>query len=344
MITLALLACGHGTSDTHAPTASLDSRVGWVAVQPPERVPVATLPAEIVPAPGAVHEVGPAVEGRLVRWLVAPGDAVVAGDPLAELVSPELAGLESQSRELAVAVQEQEKLVALEEAAAARGVASAAQLGRSRADLAAARASLDAVRQRLGAHRDTSTREGAGWTWRSPTTGVVGEVTCPLGTVDAARTCLSLVQPGGVVLEVGVPERLLGRLDGPTQARFTGADGKVFDFGEVSRAPTVDARSRSRRFRYAVVGGDAPLAGSSGRARIAVDPDEGTWTVPSAAITRIDAVPTVFVRREGGPEPRTVELLGREGDTVVLAGLQADDEVAVRGVYLLKSLALQEEG
>lgn len=337
-----LLACAENEPEA-APEPALAERVAWGVVQVPERVPVAILPAEVLPETGAVHELGPGVDGRIAAWRVAPGEPVAAGDPLATLQSPELSSLESRATELAATVAQQERLVELRAAAAQRGVASAADLREAQAVLVEARAARDAVRRQLRAHRDTTTREGGSWTWRAPADGVVGAITCSLGSVDPARTCLTLVQPEGVVLEVMVPERHLARLESPVTATFTAADGRSWSFAEQSRAPVVDPRSRARSFRFVVLGAGGPLPGASGRAELSVEAAPGVFEIPARGLTRIEGADVVFVREGDAFPPRSVEVLGRSGDTVVVRGLSAGDEVVSHGVFLLKSLALLEE-
>ncbi|MCB9674725.1 MAG: efflux RND transporter periplasmic adaptor subunit [Alphaproteobacteria bacterium] len=339
---LALLAC-HSTQAPAPAKPDLASRVAWAKAEVPEEVPVATLPAEVVSAPGARHDLAPAVSGRLVRWHVSPGEAVVAGAPLADLQSPELSALEARISELDEAVRQGERRVALRKTGAERGVASAADVQEAEAQLADARAMRDGTRRQLGALRDTTTREGGTWTWRAPADGVVGEIRCALGTVEPAMPCVSLVRPEGVLLEVRVPERFLDRLDAPVAARFHGASGATATFAELTRAPVIDRATRSRTLHFAPTG-ESPLPGASGRAVLLVPAAPDVVQVPATALTRIDAVPTVFVRNEDAGEPRPVEVIGRTGDDLVVRGLASGDEVAVKGVFLLKSLALLEEG
>lgn len=343
LFVLALMGCGE-THDGIEPTRSIEERVSWAPAAEAGPVPVATLPAEVVPAPGGRHAVGPGVDGRLVSWSVAPGDTVAAGDPLAELVSPELVSLDARSRELGAVVAQQEERLRLRRSAAERGVASAADVQEVLAELEEAKAAHAGVRRELRAHQDTSTRGGAGWVWRAPVSGVVGELTCSLGTVEASQTCLTLVQPQGVVLDVRVPERVLSHLDAPVQASFIAGDGRSWTFAEVGRAPDVDPFSRSRAFRFAVVGDAAPLQGSSGRATLRVPAPADVQEIPDSALTRIEGEHTVFVRGEPTHEARRVELVGRDDQMAWVRGLAPGERVAVRGVFLLKSLSLLEEG
>lgn len=342
VVVLWLWACAEAP-EPPASEPDLSSRVAFVPVVRPERLPVAVLPAEVVPAPDGVHEVGPGVTGRLERWLVSPGDRVEAGQGLAELQSPQLSELEAQASALASEVRQQQGLLELAVASAERGVASSADRKRAEAELAAAQGALRAVQRRLSAHRDTTTREGGVWTWRAPTSGVVGELQCSLGGVEATQACLSLVHDQATVLEVRVPERHLAHLQGVAAAEFVAADGRSWAFAELSRAPAVDRASRSVLFRFAGDGTDGLLQGSSGYARVAVEAPAGSHQVPVAALTRIEGRPVVFRREEVGGEPVQVEVLGRDGGVAVVRGLADGDEVAGKGVFLLKSLALLEE-
>ncbi len=343
---MGLVACGHGASDEAAPEPDLSERVAFAVAVSPDRVPVATLPAQVVPAPGGRHDMGPGVSGRLVRWLVSEGDEVLAGQPLAELQSQELASLSARQTEQASAVAQAEEALRIAEAGAARGVRSSADVQVAKADLAAARAAYGAARAQLAA-LDTTTREGGVWVWRAPVAGVVDHLQCPLGGVQATDVCLGLVSGAGVQLEVEVPERHLLSLSSRVQAEFLSADGRAWTFDELGRAPAVSPLTRARSYRFGLATeGDAPLQGMSGRARLTVAADGDTHQVAKQAVTWVEGVPTVYVRRGEGYEadPRQVEVVGREDELVVVRGLEDGEEVAVRGVFLLKSLAALEDG
>jgi cobalt-zinc-cadmium efflux system membrane fusion protein len=345
---LMLGACG-GHEVAEPPAApDLSERIAFAVSETPERIPVATLPAEVVPAPGGRHDLGPGVTGRIVRWHVTEGESVVAGQPLAELTSPELAGLAARQAEHASAIAQAREAVRLAEAGAARGVRSASDAQQARSALAAAQAAWSAARLEL-ASLDTLVRTGDTWVWQAPTAGVVDHVRCSLGGVQASDVCLGLVDASGrspVVLDVHVPERHLTSLTGRVQADFIAADGRAWTFEELGRAPAIDARTRTRTFRFGLTHAEAPpLQGASGRARLSVPADGTLHQVANSALTWIDGQSTVFVRQGEGfdTEPRPVDVLGRDGGLAVVRGLSDGEEVAVRGVFLLKSLAALEE-
>jgi multidrug efflux pump subunit AcrA (membrane-fusion protein) len=338
-----LLACSH-EPPTRPARPPLADRVRYAVPERAETLPIGTLAAEVVPTPDSVQRLAPGVDARLVRWHVAPGDVVERGSPLAELVSPTLDTLRARADELAASTGQRSRQVELAEAARARGVGSTVQVAEARAAEIEARTAHDAAARTLRSRRDTLERNGSSWTWRAPAAGQVGELLCTLGSIDAAVVCLTLVQSPDVVLQVRVPERLLAAIDGPSSAQLTSADGRRWAFHEIARAPTIDPRTRSRTFRYASDGEVRPLAGTSGRARITVTPQEPVYTVPVEALTRFDDVPSVFAALQDGPLPRPVDVLHRDRETAWIRGVDAGQPVAVEGVFLLKSLALLEEG
>lgn len=340
---LLLAACTHGEPE-EAARPSIEERVDYASPARAALLPVATLPAEVVPAPDGVQSLGTGVDARLVRWHVAPGDPIERGAPLAELKSPGLEALQAHASELAATARQRQQQLTLAEAAAARGVASASDVEAARTAFVEASAAQTSSERDLRARRDTLTPEGDHWIWRAPTAGTVGALRCTLGSIGASESCLTLVQPEGVVLEVQVPERLLGLLDERSHAELIAADGRKWPFAELGRAPTIDPHVRSRTFRYTSEGTETPLQGTSGRARITVVPNEPVYTVPIEALTHFEGEPTVFVAHQDGPIPKRIEVLAKDREQAWIRGVQDGQQVAVRGVFLLKSLALLEQG
>jgi len=284
------------------------------------------------------------VDGRLLSWRVRPGDRVAAGDALAELTAPELAELSAELASAAAARREAQEAVTLASASRDRGVGRAAEVRQAEAALSHARAAESAARRRLVAHRDTVTAEGDAWVWRSPVDGVVDEISCALGMVAADRECLTLLALDDVVVVVDVPERYLAALEAPVTLTMVGGDGRSWEASELGRAATVQPRTRARAFRFALTSDLEVLPGMSGRAQLRVPVVEDVHQVAAAALTRIEGQPTVFVRGTGdAPEARAVTVHGRDAGLVVVEGLADGEEVAVRGVFLLKSLAAMRE-
>lgn len=115
--------------------------------------------------------------------------------------------------------------------------------------------------------------------------------------------------------------------------------GKVARFHEI-----LDEVTRTRGVRVEVANGDRRLrAGQFVDVVIPVSKQRQVLAIPEAAIALIDGTPTVFGRVRGGLRPRPV-VLGqtRQGWTEVLSGLSPDDEIALSGVFVLKSLILKD--
>lgn len=341
---LLMLALGCSPEPPAAvPEADLSARVSTTPAAPVTRVPIVTLPAEVLPASGDEMHVGPGVAGRIVGWRVALGARVAAGEPVAELASPAFQKALARVAALRVEVESRQAVAEDRARAVDAGVASAADLTEARAAQAASEAALRAAESTLSGWGGALSGQGASVLWRAPAAGQVVSLDCPVGSVTAEDRCLSLALDGDVALRVRVPERVLGRLVGASTARFTGADGRTSTFQEVQRAPALSARTRTLEVRLAPTAPDAPMPGSSGRATISVAAPADAQAVPARALTELGGQPVVFTGAASEWRPVSVEVLGRSGDRAIVSGLAPGADVATRGVFLLKSLHVAGE-
>lgn len=337
-----LAACPDTPEEAAAPTPDLASRVTWAQPAPVERYTLATLPGVVEARVGSAQQLALTQDARIVAWRVEPGQAVAAGDVLAELASPALSALDGRLTALRQAADARVRALEGAEAARAAGVADRATVQAAAAAAAEAEAEVRTVAEELAAQRGSTRRTGATWAWTAPRAGTVAEVHCGLDMLAAGTVCVSLVEPGAVRLRVDVPERYLDRLDTTLQAAFVSADGRSWSFTEAARAPEVDPGHRARSV-WLDPTADAPLPGVSGRVDLTVPAPQDARRIPPAALSRLGGAPVVYVQEGERGLARPVELLGRaEGDPVV-RGLDDDPQVAVRGVFLLASLAALEE-
>lgn len=333
---LYLLACGHEAS-TAPVDATFAHRMEWAPVGAPSSVPIVTLAAEALPAPASEVQLAPPAAGRLLRWHVSPGDDVDAGTPLADLASPQLSALRSRVSALSGRVQQARTQQALVEASAAGGVASRLDVQAAQGLVREAEAALAGTRRELAAYGGSS---GSGLTWTAPYSGIVGELRCPVGPVGEGVPCLTLQRDQKVLLQVRVPARHLTALEGPLQATFASLDGTTSSFTETSRAPGLDRHTRSLLVQFSSE--DHVMPGAAGRALLSAPRAGGLHLIPRSALTRVDGVPAVFVGSSEAPESRVVQVVGGDGESVLVRGLEVDDQVATKGVFLLKSLLAQE--
>lgn len=360
LLALAPSGCGdERPTDEHADEHGVDisARVTFAPVTAAVEETVATLLGEVVLPAGAVQRFGPPLHGRVARLLVGVGDTVAAGAPLAELTSLEVGDLEAQARELEAVLRSRTRLLAQRRPHVAEGLAPVTEVQDQEAAVAEARARLAAVRAQLDARRALGAGEAAGFLWASPVAGVVNEVHCAVGaTVGPETPCFSVLDTARAELRVRVPERVLGRLEGvEPRARFISAsDGAVAHALRLARRDaTLAVPSRTRAFYFVPEGapeGDWFLPGATGRAALVIRPTSPLLSVPAAAVTGYDGGDVVFVRTPGDVEkpghPLPVTVAGRDGEALLVhgEGLAPGMEVAVTGVFLLKSVWTFSEG
>ena len=87
---LALAACGKKgpVSEEQPPTPS--ARTPWVKARSSEGVPLLEAPAQVLPSPEGQAAVVPPYRARVLKVLVRPGQMVRKGQPLVEVVMPEV--------------------------------------------------------------------------------------------------------------------------------------------------------------------------------------------------------------------------------------------------------------
>lgn len=127
------------------------------------------------------------------------------------------------------------------------------------------------------------------------------------------------------------------RVEAYPSDRFT---GRVLSIGGV-----VQEESRTVSARASVRNRSGKLKpGMFARARIEAAGSRNALAVPADAVTLLQGKTVVFKREGNELHPETVELGdARAGWREVVGGLKAGDVIAVKGVYLLKSLVLKSQ-
>jgi len=312
---------------------------------------------ETVAALGELHvnedayaEVAAPVSARVIKVLARPGDAVIAGQLLAQLDSPELgearAGLDAAKARLDVArktaerkralatdrlIPEREKLdaeAALGEAEAAYGVATSM------------------LRKYGGASGDTALAI------KSPIAGTVIDRSVVLGQLaDPSKTLFRVGDLSTLWLIAHVFERDAVRVqvNRHASASFAALPGKTTDAVVRAIGREVDPASRTIAIRLDIANPEGVLRpGMSATASIPLGElgDAAILVVPAASVQRVGAAWAVFVPHgEGAFEARPIGR-GRDlaGEVEVLSGLKLGDELVVDGAFLLKAEADKARG
>jgi len=307
---------------------------------------------QVVRPPGGTIAVQSVLSGRVEHILARPGDSVKAGDPLVELHSHALLTLQGEVLQAAEAARLAKSRLQAGHALYELAAISRLNLETREQDALAARLRFDAARAELvdlgmkeEAVRDlmSSRSTDPHLILRAPEDGVVLEL--PVQEHQWVREY-------DVLVVVGDPDRVELQLQiPPDQAAVIGA-GDIVDFAPVgrpdvagrahvvSRVPEVDPTTRTVRLRASIDklrGGLFPgvfVEGSLTHGEARTSP-----SVPESAVIRLGAEDVVFIRL--GPETyesRPVQLGQFNGSRYeILGGVAAGEEVAVQGVFLLKS-------
>ncbi len=349
----AIAATGAMAEDRFAVSDEQLTRLGVTlgSAEPVELIELAAAPASVVVPPARQALVSAPLGGVVARLLVADGDAIKAGDVVAELDSVDYVELQRDylravaAAELNVAQEARDRelfdegIIAerrlLETAAAAR--VARVELEQVRAHLELAGLSRGAL-ERLEANRELSRR----LVLRAPLSGIVtavhAEVGERLGSLDPIAAVADLAE---LWLELRLPQERAVRVGvGALVAVTVGTETL---FGTVTTVGgTVDAGTQTVLVRAAVSNERGALrAGQFLRARVLARPEAGVvFAVPSAAVTRDGEFAMLFVRSGAEVVARRVDVLGDDGSLVYIGGIGADALVAVDGISALKALWL----
>jgi RND family efflux transporter MFP subunit len=358
-----MLASGLGLAGAGEPVAlTAEQRTAFgievAEPQPADQVLSRRYPAQVTVPVRQTHVVSAPLDGTLTGLLVAEGETVEAGQPLARMQSPGLletqgALLEALSK-LSLARSELER----DRALFAEGLVPKRRLEASQAQFNELATAVDQWSQRLALSgmpdqavealkRDR--RLSGVLEVRSPIAGVVLEQMVGTGqAVAAAAPLFRVARLSPLWLEIHVPLDALGGVSPEAQVILPGEDirGRVLtvgrqvhgeDQGVLVRAEVVEGAERLRpgQFVEAQLGYSPNWSAGGGASGAAQTPG---WRVPAAAVVRHAGGAYVFAERSGGFVAVPVDLVSEEERSAVIAGsLSATDRIAVTGVVALKA-------
>jgi cobalt-zinc-cadmium efflux system membrane fusion protein len=332
--------------DLRITTRSVESRTGSDLVM---------LLGELAVDQRAYAEVGTPVAARVTRLLAHAGDAVRAGETLAELTSPDLGRaraeyLSANARlKLAETVLERKRGLATEKIVPLREVQEAeSAVAEARAALRASRAAIAA----FGADPPADDGDGATssvFPLRSPVAGAVIERTAVLGQMlDPAAPAFRIGNLATLWSTVHASERDAVRIRQGVSARlsFPALPGQDFEGTVTMVGRHVESGSRTVPVRIDVKNrGNLLRPGMSATATLPVGEGGAILTVPVASVQRVRNEWCVFLPKDANHfEIRRIGR-GRDlgGEVEVLSGLRTGDTIVVDGAFLLKAQAEKGE-
>ena len=252
---------------------------------------------------------------------LAPNDIVRSGALIAELLVPEWAALQ----------EEYLALRALGDPALEAGARARMRLGGMSESLIRDVAKTGEVRNRIAI--------------TAPRGGVLESLDVRPGmTVSAGQTLARINGIGTVWLDVAVPESHAAsvRVGQSAAADFPAFPGKPVNGRVTVLLPTLDGAARALRVRVELPNKDGRLRpGLTARVSLKGSAGESALRVPTEAVIRTGKRALVVVAEaEGRYRPVEVTLGGETGnDTVILAGLEAGQQVVASGQFLIDSEA-----
>jgi RND family efflux transporter MFP subunit len=335
---LSLGACKHAEeAEEAAPLPTVRVVVAKSATLA-ERIAIAGV---LAPLPGRDVKVGALVPGRVERVLVAEGDLVTPGQPLARIEAQPLADRVTEAdaqRSNAQAVLENSR-TRLERAEKLfrDGIASRQEVDDARAQVVAGESGVKQAQAAGGTAAVNLQRA----TLRSPIAGIVAAILVPAGApVDGNATpVIEVADARELDLRAPVPAGRAGRVRVGQKAELT-VDGVGAIEGEVvALAPLVDTATNTVTVRVRVHNPAGRLRGGLFARGALLGPAHTGIAVPRSALLPGDggAASTVAVVRPDGTVELRAIVAGDEAESTVeiASGLSAGDRVVVAGGYSL---------
>lgn len=359
----ALLLAGAGPDNGKQPdqismTTEQQKTVGLQIVQV-ARHPI-TEPVEV---PGVVTfdeehvaVIRPFAPALVTRLRVRPGDAVRAGQIVAEVEIPSLVDAQINLTSAEAAGREAEAGVVVARDALRRGnilardgSLSRAEAERRRLVLAQAQASADAARARVAGLHAQIERLNPGKiqgdaSLTSPIAGVVASVSAAPGELlPSAGSAFTVADLSVMWVEAQVPEQSVSLIapGDPARVALLSGDKRAWEGRIVALGAAIDTRARTLPARIRLANPDGVLrAGMAVQVTITSDRDRQSLVVPSAAVQLVGDRHVAFTPMGDGKfQPHELQVGIEQPDWVeVRAGLKAGAEVVTQGSFQLKAL------
>ena len=275
-------------------------------------------------AVGASSSVGMPVAGRIVRVLVAPGAAVEAGEPIAEVQSPDAAVVRADADSARATAQSLVYQYRLALPMARQGALSAQELESRRIASVTAAAEARAATAKAMAMGQP---DGMGRLLiRSPIQGQIAAVKASPGAVlQAGEEVAQVSDARGSELRFLVSPVLAANLASGQLLRVR-AGSRELRARVLAVAPDSGSANRVNVVRAETVDAPLPPAGTAVTAFVQVPASEQRLSVPADAVQLVNGTPTVFRYQRGMVQAVPVVVGQQSADRVeILQGLRSGD-------------------
>ena len=340
LLAWAPLLCACKEPATAAPSARLPTVKVLVVASGPIRPRIAVA-GVLSPLPGRDVKVGSLVPGRVDQVLVAEGDVVKPGQPIAHVearpLRENLTSAEAERDNARAALENARTRLARSEKLFHDGIASKQEVDDNRAALVAAESTV----RKAEAQGGSATAQLDRATLRAPIAGTVAAILVPAGQpVDGNATpVIEIADTRELDLRAPVPSARIGEVAVGQKAELL-VEGASPVAGVVQAiAPLVDTATNTVMVRVRIANASGKLRGGVfARGGLLGEPHEGL-SIPRGALLPGDggsATTAAVLTVEGTVSHHALRLGAELEDAVeVLSGLAPGDRVIVEGGYAL---------
>jgi membrane fusion protein, heavy metal efflux system len=299
------------------------------------------IPAEIVINAYQSARVTPRITAQVTARHVRLGDQVRLGQPLVTLSSVEMAEAQGQ---LVVADREWQRVRSLGREIVSESRFTEAQVGRQQALARVIAYGMTAAQAEALMNNGDASKATGDFDLLAPQAGTVLRDDFIAGElIEPGRVLFEISDESTMWVEAHTVPATLGHIEKGASARVR-VDGDRWVEGTVlERHHQLNETTRTLGLRIEVDNSNDKLhAGQFVQAEVVTGKLEPALAVPDAAVTLIKGLPTVFRLEDGAFHAtpiRTGPTLGNW--TIVRGGISEGDDVAVSGVFHLKSLMLK---
>jgi len=321
-------------------------RLGLVfqAVAVPDIGAGARFAATVIASPQVVSELHALHSGSLEGWHVQPGQHVSVGELLSVLRSDEFAVLQQAWVAAAAQAELNEKTLERDRALFADGIIAAQRLQTSEREQKTSAFQLQALTTRLensgygleerNALRTGKTRPGH-YLVKAPVAGVITHLRHVTGDLVAQGESVLALTSGGLWVTAEIPARLAARLSTGQSLQLADINASL-QVKQLDKA--VDIATQTLGLLAEFTSATSLLPGQV--VSVMLPAQSAGVVVPAEAVVRNGKDRVVYVRNQSGVEGRVLDLQPLGADYLSVSGLQAGEEVVVRGAAVLKGITL----
>lgn len=326
--------------------AAMSNRLGLVfqAVTAPDSGAGTRFAATVIASPQAVSEIHALHSGVLAGWQVQPGQEVTAGQLLAVLRSDDVLALQQDWVAAAAQAELAGKALARDQSLFADGIIAAQRLQASEREAQAASFAAGALSVQLensgyGAAERAALRSNqpspGHYLVKAPAAGTITHLRHVTGDLIAEGESILALTGGGLWISAEIPARLATRLSVGQSLQLADSNGtlRVQQFDK-----SVDVATQTLGLLAEFTTDSGLLPGQV--VSVLLPPQSTGVLVPAEAVVRNGNDRVVYVRNTNGVEARSLTLQPLGADYLATTGLQAGEEVAVRGAAVLKGITL----